>query len=91
MARTSGAPSYPNFFIKYPMIPKMTIISDIGRGIIQAVDPDQAEEQDQGEEDRIGDLQDLHPQPDQGQVQDQEHDVADVHAGRSPRRGPGAP
>ncbi len=48
--------------------------------VIQAEDPDQAEEQDEGEKDGIGNFQNLHPETDEREVQDEEHDISQVHA-----------
>jgi ABC-type multidrug transport system fused ATPase/permease subunit len=47
---------------------------------VDAVGADHAEPQDEGEQDRARDLEDLHPERDQRQVQDQQDDVADAEA-----------
>lgn len=49
--------------------------------VIQAINPDDAEENDQGEKQGIGNLQDFDPHADEWKVEDQKHDIADVHTG----------
>src|SRR5919107_5460644 len=46
-----------------------------------AIDAQSGENQNAGIEEGPGNLQHLHPDPDQWKVQDQQHDVADVEAG----------
>ena len=46
--------------------------------------PIRQKQNDEDRQIRIGDLQDSHPQGDEGQVQDEKTDIADVHAGDDP-------
>ncbi len=52
--------------------------------VADAVGAHDHEGHDDPEEDAIGNLQDLDPDADQGQIEDQEDDVADVEAGDHP-------
>ena len=57
------------------------------RVVVEAVDAHQAEEQDEREKETIRNLQDLYPEPDQREIQDEEHGISDVHAGdRAPEK-----
>ena len=53
----------------------------VGGIVVDRVDADAAEQQDDREHQPIGHLEQAHPQPDQRQVDDQQHQVADPHRG----------
>ena len=53
----------------------------VRRVVVDRVDADAAEEQDRGEHEAIGHLQEAHPQPDQRQVDDDQQQIADPHRG----------
>ena len=57
---------------------------DLARVRVDAVDPDHRHEQHARRQVEIGNPQDVDEQADQRQIQDQQHDVADVHAGDQP-------
>ena len=52
----------------------------VKNAVFHAVNTDDAEEKDQGEQDPIRNLQNLHPEGDQGEVQHEEQPIPDVHA-----------
>ncbi len=59
--------------------------ADFDQAVIEAVNSNEAEEKNEREKDGVGNPQDLHPEPDQGKVENQEHDIAQIHAhDRSP-------
>ena len=48
------------------------------------VSTNEAEEQYQGEEDPVRDLQDTHPDADERKIENEKHNIANVHAGNGP-------
>ena len=52
---------------------------DIECGVVHRIDPDGAEHEDRREQKAIGHAQQRHPEADQRQVDDQQHEVADPH------------
>ena len=53
---------------------------DLGDVIVKAVGSDQAKKENQRKEDGIGHPENFHPEADQGKVENQEHDIPNVHA-----------
>src|SRR5918994_7100844 len=51
---------------------------EVDGAVREAVDTERGEDEDAGVEEGFWDLQQLHPDPDERQVQDQQHHVADV-------------
>ena len=54
---------------------------DLDQVVVDGEDAHRGNRQDEGDQEGMGDLQHARPDPHQGQVQDQQHDIADVHAG----------
>src|SRR5258707_1115120 len=54
---------------------------DVEHVVARAIDADDGEQDDQREQDVVGQLQQLNPHPDQRQIENQQHDIADIHAG----------
>ena len=59
----------------------MSMMRSFPKVVVETVDTDEAEDYDQGEEKAIRNLQDLNPHADEGEIENKQHDVADVHAG----------
>ena len=57
---------------------------DVERGIVDAVNADGGERHDGGEQQPVGHLQQPHPDADQREVQHDQHQVTDPHAGDQP-------
>ena len=56
---------------------------DVGRRIVERIHADAAEDQDRWEQHPVGNAQKANPEADQGQVDDDEHQIPDPHRGRS--------
>ena len=83
-ARIIGAPSYRNFFIRNPRIPKMSMMMTSATAVFQAIGPNQTKKQDQRIEEIIRDLENLHPHGDEWKVKNKKHSVPDIHAHDGP-------
>ena len=53
---------------------------DVHDAVGEGIGADQAEEDDEGHQERVGNFKHLNPESDQGKVQDEEHDISDIHA-----------
>ncbi len=83
-ARTRGRAVIAEFSHQVPDDTEDEHDDHIADAVVKAVSSDEAEEQDQGIEKVVGNLQDLHPEPDQREIQDQKHHISDIHAHDGP-------
>ena len=79
-ASTSGARLEGEFFHQQADEAENGRNVNIGGAVVEAIGADQAKQNDEAGKIRVGDFQYAHPQGNQRQVEDQEHEVADVHA-----------